>query len=77
MTKDSSATECSAFCGDQGSALFEKKAIKCVCFHPDKKELLRQTSAALENNKKKGTKKTLQQKKLTVRSVEYSAVYVC
>lgn len=50
MTKDSSATERSAFSGDQGSALFEKKAIKCVCFHPDKKELLRQTSAALENN---------------------------
>ena len=50
MTKDSSASECSAFSGDQGSTLFEKKAIKCVCFHPDSKELFCQTSAALENN---------------------------
>lgn len=33
VKKYSTASECSAFREDQGSTLFERKAIKRVCFH--------------------------------------------
>ncbi len=37
MTKYSAASESSAFSWDQGSTLFGKNAIKCVCFHYKRK----------------------------------------